>query len=161
MSKDNGKALAAVPAGFAVEMPDHAPALGFDPAAPGFSWREVMPSNYWSIDELEERKRQLGGWPVLTAARVVIKPVYDPAEYDGKAPPAEELRPKIVLEFAESAPALVLNKSRCQQVTELTGTPNPALWAERLGAVALEVGLLNKRAQILLAPAPDDDPENW
>ena len=139
---------------FAVAMPDHAPALGFDPSDPAFTWRAVYPSNYWNMDELEERRRQLGGWPVLTPARVVVKPVYDPAEFDGKEPPPEELRPKLVLEFVEAAPALVLNKSRCELLTDITGTPNPTRWAALLGPVELSVAVLNKKAQIAINPAP-------
>lgn len=142
---------------FAVEMPDNAPPLGFDPAAAAFNWREVLPSNFWNMDELQERRDQLGGWPVLTPARVVIKPVYDPAEFDGKEPPAEALTPKIVLEFAESAPALVFNKSRCEMATKLTGTPNPAKWAAKLPPLVLSVGVYNRKAQIVIEPAPVAD----
>ena len=139
---------------FIVDMPENAPALGFDPAAPAFNWREVLPSNYWSMDELEERRQQLGGWPVLTPARVVIKPVYDPAEYEGKEPPPSELAPKIVIEFAEAAPALVMNKSRCEMASKITGTPNPAQWAAKLPRLVLSVGVYNRKAQIVFEPAP-------
>ena len=142
---------------FIVEMPDNAPALGFDPNLESFNWREVYPSNYWSIDELEERKQQLGGWPVLTPARVVIRPVYDPAEYEGKEPPASELAPKLVIEFAEAAPALVLNKSRCDMVTKMTGTPNPARWGGLLPPLILSVGVYNKRAQIVIEAVPQEN----
>jgi hypothetical protein len=151
MSNKNAVAL---PQTFTVDMPDNAPALGFDPAAESFNWREVLPSNYWSMDELEERRQQLGGWPVLTPARVVIKPVYDPAEWEGKEPPASELAPKIVLEFAEASPALVMNKSRCEMASKMTGTPNPARWGELLPALVLVVGVYNRKAQIVIEPAP-------
>ncbi|MCA9923065.1 MAG: hypothetical protein KC421_11870 [Anaerolineales bacterium] len=142
---------------FTVDMPDNAPALGFDPAAPSFNWREVLPSNFWSMDELEERQQQLGGWPVLTPARVVIKPVYDPAEYEGKEPPPSELVPKIVLEFAEASPALVMNKSRCEMATKITGTSNPAKWAAKLPRLVLINGVYNKKAQIVIEPAPNGE----
>lgn len=138
---------------FAVDMPENAPALGFDVNDPAFSWRQVMPSNFWNMDMLQERHDQLGGWPVLTPARVVIKPVYDPADYDGKEPPPSELTPKIVLEFEERAPALVFNKTRCELATAITGTPNPARWAERLGPIMLAVGVKNSKAQILFERA--------
>lgn len=151
MSKS--KAVAKVES-FAVEMPETSPALGFNPELPSFNWREVLPSNYWSMDELEERKEQLGGWPVLTPAKVVIKPVYDPAEYEGKEPPLSELTPKIVLEFAEASPALVMNKSRCEMATKITGTPNPTQWASKLGKVVLSVGVYNRKGQIILEAAP-------
>lgn len=148
------KNVPAVAQTFEVAMPDDGPALGFDPNAESFNWREVLPSNFWSMDELEERRQQLGGWPVLTPGRVVIKPVYDPAEFEGRAVPQEELAPKIVLEFAESCPALVMNKSRCELATKITGTPNPARWASLLPALVLSVGVYNRKAQIVFEPVP-------
>jgi hypothetical protein len=146
------------PAGaeFVVDMPDRAPALGFDPSDPAFTWRAVYPSNFWNLEELEERRKQLGGWPVLTPARVVIRPVFDPSDYDGKEPPAEALKPKLVIEFAEAAPGLVLNKSRCEMLTRMTGSPNPQLWAARLGPVSLSVGVFGGKAQIIVEPVQAD-----
>lgn len=153
------------PTAFAIEMPNQAPPLGFDPNAASFNWRDVMPNNYWSMDELEERRKQIGGWPILTPLRVVIKPVYDPAEWEGKEIPQDELAPKLVLEFAESAPALVLNKSRCEMVTRIVGSANPRHWAKGLGRIVLSVGVFNKRAQIGIEPAPpeivEDDEPDW
>lgn len=140
------------PARFALEMPDRAPVLGFDINAETFNWRDVMPSNYWNMDELQERCDALGGWPVLNPARVVIKPVFDPAEWEGKEIPASELAPKIVMEFEESAPALVFNKSRCDMVTKAVGTPDPRRWVELLGPVSLSVGVFNSKAQIIIRP---------
>lgn len=138
---------------FVVEMPDNAPALGFDVNADGFNWRDILPSNFWNMDELQERYDTLGGWPVFTPARIVIKPVYDPSEYDdGKPIPTHELAPKIVMEFEESVPALVFNKTRCDQATEATGTPDPRRWCELLGPVELRVGVFNKKAQIGIVP---------
>lgn len=154
------KNVPAVPQTFEVAMPDNAPALGFDPNAESFNWREVYPSNYFSMDELQELKENLGGWPVLTPARIVIKPVYDPAEWEGKEPPASELAPKLVLEFAESAPALVMNKSRCEMATKITGTPNPARWGGALPALVLTVGVYNRKAQIVIEPAPANGVKN-
>jgi hypothetical protein len=154
-AKSNGKELAIKEGSFLVEMPDTAPVLGFDPMAENFNWREVLPSNYWNMEELEERKKQLGGWPVLTPARIVIKPVYDPAEWEGKAVPQSELAPKIVLEFVESVPALVFNKTRCDLATQITGTPNPARWATLLPQLELIVGVYNKKAQIGFEAVPD------
>lgn len=140
------------PSMFAVEMPDRAPVLGFDVNAETFNWRDIMPSNYWNMDELQERYDALGGWPVLTPARIVIKPVYDPSEWEGKEIPSSELAPKIVMEFIESAPALVFNKSRCDMATKATGTPDPRRWVELLGPVSLSVGVFNSKAQIIIRP---------
>ncbi len=137
---------------FALEMPDRAPVLGFDVNADTFNWRDVMPSNYWNMDELQERYDALGGWPVLTPARIVIKPVFDPSEWEGKDIPPSELAPKIVMEFVESAPALVFNKSRCDMVTKAVGTPDPRRWVELLGPVSLSVGVFNSKAQIIIRP---------
>ncbi|MBX3057666.1 MAG: hypothetical protein KF770_14465 [Anaerolineae bacterium] len=139
---------------FAIEMPDEAPALGFDPMSEGFSWQEVYPSNYWNMERLDERKQQLGGWPVLTPARIVIKPVYDPSEFDGRTPPPEALAPRIVLEFAESVPALVFNASRCEIASKITGTPNPQKWATLLPPLMVSNGIYNKKAQIVFELAP-------
>jgi hypothetical protein len=154
-AKNNGKELVIREGSFIVEMPDNAPALGFDPMAENFNWREVLKSNYWNIDELKERRSQLGGWPVLTPARIVIKPVYDPSDYEGKPVPQSELAPKIVLEFVESVPALVFNKTRCDLATQITGTPNPARWATLLPQLELIVGEYNKKVQIGFEAVPD------
>lgn len=137
---------------FLVDMPDNAPALGFDPAAPSMSWRDVYPSNYWNLDDLQAKRAQLGGWPVVDVARVTVKPVFDPADYDGKEPPPEALIPRLVLEFA-TGPALVLNKSRCLQLEQLAGTPDPRQWAGRVKRVCLEAGIFGGKAQIIVKPA--------
>lgn len=137
---------------FVIAMPDNAPALGFDPNSDTFNWRDVMPSNYFSMEELTEMHDLMGGWPVYTPARVVIKPVYDPSEFEGKPVPQSELAPKIVMEFEESAPALVFNKSRCDMATKATGTPDPRRWAELLGPVVLSVGVYNQKAQVIIQP---------
>lgn len=136
---------------FVVAMPDQAPALGFDPSAESFSWRDVLPSNYWNLDLLEEKVAVLGGNPILTPARIVIKPIEDPELPES----AQDLTPRIVLEFAENVPALVFNKTRCMLATKLTGTPNPALWAERLPTIELYAGAYREMAaamQILFRP---------
>lgn len=140
------------PERFVVAMPDNAPALGFDINSDTFNWRDVMPSNYFSMEELQEMYNLVGGWPVYTPARIVIKPVYDPSEFDGKPVPQSELMPKIVMEFEESAPALVFNKSRCDMATKATGTPDPRRWCELLGPVVLSVGVYNQKAQIIMQP---------
>lgn len=143
------------PTRFTVEMPNNAPPVAFDVNDPGFNWRMVMPSNFWSIDGLKERKAELGGWPVLTPARIVVKPVYDPSDYDDNKPiPPQALTPKLVMEFAEASPALVLNKSRCEIATTLTGTSDPRQWAERLGPVMLLTDIYNGKGQIIFERAP-------
>lgn len=132
--KDDGNAVAVRPP-FEVDMPDNAPPLGFDPGAESFSWRDVLPSNYWNLDLLDEKIAALGGNPVLTPARIVIKPVEDP-----EVPEAlQDLSPRIVMEFAESAPALVFNKTRCTLMARITGTQNPARWIGNLGELRLEL----------------------
>lgn len=145
---------AIVPEGFVVDMPNEAPALGFDPLAPSFSWQEVYPDNFWNEENIKARRAALGGWPVLTPKRVVIRPVIDPEE---KEP---DLSPRIVLEFEESGPALVFNKSRCQMAAAITGTSNPQLWAERLGKIELMWGDFNKRLQLVFERAPGEVGKN-
>lgn len=136
---------------FVVDMPDNAPALGFDPMAESFSWRDVLPSNYWNLDLLEERVAILGGNPVVTPARIVIKVVEDPEVPEAQ----QDQSPKIVLEFVENVPALVFNKTRCTLATTMTGTPNPAKWAALMPPLELYAGAFREMAsamQILFRP---------
>lgn len=146
---DNGStALAST---FIVDMPLNGPALGFDPYAESFTWHDVLPSNYWNLDLLEEKATALGGNPIVTPARVRIQPVVDPDVPEGQ----QDLSPKIVLEFAENVPALVFNKTRCTLATKITGTANPARWAELLPQVELYAGAYRDMAaamQILFRP---------
>lgn len=141
---------------FAIDMPAGAE-LGFDPDSTAFSWRDVLPSNYWNLDLLEEKAAALGGNPVVTPKRIVIKPVEDP-----EVPEAmQDKSPKIVLEFVENVPALVFNKTRCMLATRMTGTPNPALWAERLPQLELYAGAYRDMAaavQILFLPVEKQKP---
>jgi len=142
---------------FLVDMPLTAPALGFDPFAEGFSWHDVLPSNFWNLDLLEEKIVALGGNPVVTPARVVIKPVVDPEIDEDK----QDLSPKIVMEFAENVPALVFNKTRCTLATKMTGTSNPARWAQMLPPLELYAGAYRDMAaamQILFRPVRQAQP---
>lgn len=118
---------------FVVDMPNEAPPLGFDPSLDGFTWRDVLPQNYMNLDWLEEKAQQLGGNPVFTPARILIQPVIDPED---KTP---DLTPKLVMEFTERVPALVLNRTRCTILTKLAGMPNPARWLDNLAGIPLEI----------------------
>lgn len=137
---------------FAVSMPLDGPALGFDPFAESFTWHDVLPSNFWNLDLLEEKTAALGGNPVVTPARIVIQTVVDPEVPEAQ----QDISPKIVLEFVENVPALVFNKTRCTLATKMTGTPNPAKWAEYLPPLELYAGAYRDMAaamQILFRPA--------
>lgn len=152
MSKKNGsnQELAIRDDSFVVAM--NGARLDFDPFAESFSWRDVLPSNYWNLDLLEEKQQALGGNPVVTPMRVVIKPVEDPEVPEAQ----QDNSPKIVLEFAENVPALVFNKTRCTLATKMTGTPNPAKWAALLPPLELYAGAFREMAaavQILFRPA--------
>lgn len=128
--------------------------LGFDPDSAAFSWRDVLPSNYWNLDLLEEKTAALGGNPVVTPKRIVIEPVVDPEVPEA----AQDKSPKIVLEFTENVPALVFNKTRCMLATRMTGTTNPALWVERLPQLELYAGAYRDMAaavQILFLPVTE------
>lgn len=147
----NGNGSNALVTGFIVDMPLNGPALGFDPYAESFTWHDVLPSNYWNLDLLEEKAAALGGNPIVTPARVRIQPVVDPDVPEGQ----QDLSPKIVLEFAENVPALVFNKTRCTLATKITGTANPAKWAELLPPLELYAGAYRDMAaamQILFRP---------
>lgn len=134
---------------FAVDMPNDAPPLGFDPMAQSFSWQEVYPDNFWNEENIKARKEALGGWPVLTPKRMVVRPVVDPEE---KVP---DLSPRLVMEFEEAVPALVFNKSRCQIAAKYSGSSNPARWVEKLGRIVLMWGDWNKKPQLVFEPAPE------
>ncbi|MBX3056912.1 MAG: hypothetical protein KF770_10610 [Anaerolineae bacterium] len=152
MSKKNGNSV--VPRDFLVDMPDEAPALGIDPYSDTFSWRDVLPQNYINLDWLEETTELLGGNPIATPARIVVKPVIDPEERE------PDLTAKIVLEFEESnIPALVMNRTRCTLMTKLAGTPNPARWVGNLAGMRLELYAgahrdFSTAMQPLFRPAP-------
>lgn len=148
--------------GMAVEMPDSANALGFDPNAKDFSYRDVMPKNYWAKDDLIEKKQTLGGWPVFTCKSFAITQVYDKSKYqDGDELSRKDAKPKIVLHFVEAVPALVMNITRCEQMKLITGTSNPALWdgwASAHPRVVLRVGNFNKRHQIGIESVSETPP---
>lgn len=154
MSKKNGNSNSVVPREFLVDMPANAPALGIDPYSDSFCWRDILPQNYINLDWLEDTTQLLGGNPIATPARVVIKPVIDPEE---KEP---DLTPKIVLEFEESnIPALVMNRTRCTLMTKLAGTPNPSRWVGNLAGMRLELYAGSERdfsaaMQPLFRPVP-------
>jgi len=135
---------------FEIDMPNPE-ALGFDPTLPSFDWAEVLPDNYWSMESLTARRKSLRGWPVLTPAKVTVQAVFDPQDPEDK----RDMSPKLVLYFEESSPALVLNKSRCQQLSDITRTRNPAQWVSKLGQVVLENGIYNGKAQICIMPVDD------
>lgn len=150
MAKKNGNGNGQLTTTFVVDMPSGEP-LGFDPFAESFTWHDVLPSNYWNLDLLEEKAAALGGNPVVTPARVRIQPVVDPDVTEGQ----QDMSPKIVLEFVENVPALVFNKTRCTLATKIANTPNPALWAERLPRLELYAGAFREMAsalQILFRP---------
>ncbi|MBE2198484.1 MAG: hypothetical protein IAE79_07715 [Anaerolinea sp.] len=136
---------------FVVAMPNDAAPLGFDPFNDGFTWHDVLPANYWNLDLLEEKAAAMGGNPVVTPARIVIQTVVDP-----EVPEAQQDKtPKLVMEFVENVPSLVLNKTRCTLATQLTNTPNPAKWVGLLPRLELYAGAYRDMAaalQILFRP---------
>lgn len=129
----------------AVEMPAHIP-LGFNPNAEDFDWSEVYPANYWSLELLNEMKTAGKPDPVVTPHMVKFQPVYDPEH----PPHMRDMRPKIVMYFKENVPALVMNKSRCQLASEMTGTRDPKQWVPALKLpIVLKKGEYNNRLQIV------------
>ena len=139
-----------------LEMPDGL-ALGFNPSLDNFDWSDVLPSNYWSLEALQEKFEDTGTYPVITPDYVKIQVITDPEKADDQ----QDLSPKLVLYFKEATPALVLNKSRCQLISKMTGTRNPAKWLSILkDPIQLEAGILNGKAQITfkvaeVKPVPD------
>ncbi len=132
----------------AVEMPSHIP-LGFNPSAEDFDWSEVYPDNYWSMALIKEMEAAGKPLPVVTPSHIKYQPVYDPEQ----PPNMRDMRPKIVLYFKENVPALVMNKSRSQLASDMTGYRNPSLWVPNLPILELSRGELNNRLQIIFNPA--------
>lgn len=134
---------------FSVEMPAEALPLGFDTDAEKFSWMDVYPSNYWTVEALLGRIELLGGNPVYTPAEIRLQAVIDPEDRD------PDLSPKLVMYFDENVPALVLNRTRCAILTRATGTPDPRRWVALCHQVELSVGVARDYSQIqqiLIAP---------
>lgn len=129
-------------------VPDKAPALKIDIFNPDLSFDDVLPSNYFSMERLnewlEEREAESR---ILTVAGASMEFVYDPE----KGIEAGEWKP--CLSFEETETLLVINLSRGQQLKKMTGSPFVRDWTT-IGQVAIKPGIANGKAQIVFAPIP-------
>ena len=157
MSKKNGtqaaeaateeKALALVDFNPINDVPDKAPAPQMDLSNPNLSYDDVLPSNYFSMEELElwleERSAESR---ILTITGCSVEFVYDPEKGEATG----DWKP--CLSFAETATMLVINKTRGMQLKKLTGSPFLKEWA-KAGQIAIKPGIGNGKAQIIITAA--------
>ena len=155
MSKKNGtqevtdeKALAVVDFNPINHVPDKAPAPQMDLSNPNLSFDDVLPSNYFSMEELEvwleERNAESR---VLTVTGCTMEYVYDPEKGEATG----DWKP--CLSFAETATMLVINKTRGMQLKKLTNSPFLKEWANA-GRIAIKPGIANGKAQIIISALP-------
>ena len=151
MSKKNGtqevtdeKALAVIDFNPINNVPDKAPAPQMDLTNPNLSYDDVLPSNYFSMEELEiwlaERDAESR---ILTVTGCTMEYVYDPE----KGETTGDWKP--CLSFAETATMLVINKTRGMQLKKLTNSPFLKDWA-KAGQIAIKPGIANGKAQIVI-----------
>jgi hypothetical protein len=130
------------------DVPDKAPTPQMDLDNPHLSFDDVLPSNYFSMEDLEiwleERDAESR---ILTVTGCSVEYVYDPerGEESGDWKPC--------LSFAETGTMLVINKSRGQQLKKLTNSPFLQAWVQ-VGQIAIKPGIANGKAQIVITPTP-------
>lgn len=137
-----------------VELPDNAPALGFDPLV-DFDWSLVYAQKYLSAEWLEELHEQTGQWLRASVESIGLEQVQVDAD-----DPDPNKAPDIILKLPGTMPKIVMNKSRCTQMARICKTRSPRLWLQRLDGRELEfyVGTFRKfstAAQVLIRLADD------
>ena len=132
------------------DVPDKAPAPQVDWTNPDLSFDDVLPSNYFSMEELalwlEERGAESR---ILTVTSCTIEYVYDPEKGEASG----DYKP--CLSFEETATMLVINKTRGMQLKRRTRSPFLREWA-RAGLIAIKPGIANGKAQIILVDVPQN-----
>lgn len=131
------------------DVPDKAPAPQLNLDDPNLAFDDVLPSNYFSMEDLElwleERSAESR---ILTVIGCTLEFVHDPE----KGVETGEWKP--CLSFEETATMLVVNKSRGMQLKKLTRSPFLRDWA-KAGRIAIRPGIANGKAQIVIAAAPE------
>lgn len=127
---------------FVVEIPNETN-LPFDPNQ-DFDWSLVYPQNYMSAEWLEEYRETNASWIQGHVVGVGLEVVQDPEN------PVENKAPDLVLYLAGGLPRVVMNKTRCKLMTQITRTRNPKLWAEQLRGKVLEfkVGTVKEMSRV-------------
>lgn len=113
------------------EVPADAPKPPMDLANPHLSFDDVLPSNYFSMEDLQiwlEEREAVSR--VLTVSRCNVEYVYDPEKG------VESGSWKPCLHFDETTTTLVINKSRGQQLKKLAKSPLLAAWG-KVGRIAI------------------------
>ncbi len=130
------------------DVPDKAPVPTMDLDNPNLSFDDVLPSNYFSMERLQEwlEEREAES-RILNVTGASVEFVYDPE----KGIETGEWKP--CLSFEETDTMLVINVTRGQQLKKMTGSPFMKDWA-RVGQVALKPGIGNGKAQIVFAAIP-------
>lgn len=131
------------------DVPDKAPAPQLNLDDPNLAFDDVLPSNYFSMEDLElwleERSAESR---ILTVIGCTLEFVHDPE----KGVETGDWKP--CLSFEETATMLVVNKSRGMQLKKLTRSPFLRDWA-KAGRIAIRPGIANGKAQIVIAAAPE------
>jgi hypothetical protein len=134
------------------DVPDKAPAPQVDWTNPNLSYDDVLPSNYFSMEELElwleERNAESR---ILTVTGCTVEFVWDPEKGEATG----DYKP--CLSFEETATMLVINKTRGMQLKKLTRSPFLRDWA-KVGQIAIKPGIGNGKAQIIITAVPGSSP---
>ncbi|MCB0094690.1 MAG: hypothetical protein KDE46_03175 [Caldilineaceae bacterium] len=129
-------------------VPDKAPAPQLNLDNPNLAFDDVLPSNYFSMEDLELWLEERGAESrVLTITGCTMEYVYDPEKGEATG----DWKP--CLSFAETATMLVINKTRGMQLKKLTNSPFLREWA-KAGRVAIKPGIANGKAQIVITAVP-------
>lgn len=130
------------------DVPDKAPAPQLDLTNPNLAFDDVLPSNYFSMEDLELWLEERGGESrILTVTGCTLEYVYDPE----KGVESGDWKP--CLSFEETATMLVVNKTRGMQLKKLTSSPFLRDWAT-VGQIAIKPGIGNGKAQIIITAVP-------
>jgi hypothetical protein len=130
------------------DVPDKAPAPQLDLTNPNLAFDDVLPSNYFSMEELELwLEERSADSRILTVTGCTMEYVYDPEKGEATG----EWKP--CLSFEETATMLVVNKTRGMQLKKLTKSPFLRDWAN-VGQIAIKPGIGNGKAQIIITAVP-------
>lgn len=133
------------------EVPERAPAPKMDLFNPNLSFDDVLPSNYFSMERLQEWLDERGAESrVLTVTGCTVEFVYDPE----KGVESGDWKP--CLAFEEVDTMLVINVTRGQQLKKLANSPFLADWGQ-VGQVAIKPGIGNGKAQIVITAVPGSE----
>lgn len=130
------------------DVPDKAPVPQLNLDNPNLAFDDVLPSNYFSMEELELWLEERGAESrVVTVIGCTLEFVYDPEKGEATG----DWKP--CLSFAETGTMLVINKTRGMQLKKLANSPFLREWAS-VGRIAIKPGIANGKAQIVITVVP-------